>query len=62
MNHTVDKNGIIVRVGSKVRVLEINPSMLFQVNDDEKQNVNTMKGEVFSVYEIDEYRQAWVEK
>jgi hypothetical protein len=62
MNQTIDKNGNIVRVGTKVKVLEISPSLLSQLSDDERPYVLSMKGEVFTVYEIDEYGQAWVEK
>lgn len=62
MNQTTDKNGYIVRVGSKVKVLNISTSLLVQLNDEKRPYVTSMKGEIFTVYEIDEYGQAWVEK
>ncbi len=62
MDQTIDKKGSVVRVGTKVKVLEISPSLLSQLDDNEKPYVRSMQGEVFTVYEIDEYGQAWVEK
>ena len=62
MKQTTDKDGRKIQVGLRVKVLDISPSLLAQLTDEEKPYVISMKGEVFTVYEIDEYGQAWVEK
>ena len=62
MDQIVDKDGNSVRVGSKVKVLEISSSVIGQLDDEERSYVLSMIGEVFDVYEIDEHGQAWVEK
>lgn len=57
-----DKNGTLVRVGSLVRVLSLSGDWLDSLPEDEKENVQSMVGEVFVVEEIDEYGQPWVRK
>jgi len=57
-----DVNGAAVRVGTRVRVLEISPSVLSQLPQSEADCAQSMQGEVFEVYEIDEWGGAWVEK
>ena len=57
-----DVNGTIVRVGTRVRVLKISPSVLSQLPESEAECARSMEGEVFEVYEIDEWGGAWVEK
>jgi hypothetical protein len=59
---TVDRNGATVAVGSVVRVLDIPESLLAKLSSDEAARVKSMKGAVLSVYEIDEWGSAWVEK
>ncbi len=51
-----------VRVGTRVRVLEISASLESVLPPDEVKELATMVGEVFEVYEIDESGGAWVEK
>lgn len=57
-----DVNGAVVRVGTRVRVLEISPSVLSQLPQSEADCARSMQGEIFEVYEIDEWGGAWVEK
>jgi hypothetical protein len=57
-----DRIGVPVTVGTRVRVLAITPSLERDLPADEWQDLKTMVGEVFEVYEIDEYGGAWVEK
>ncbi len=58
----VDKNGNEVKVGSLVRVLKIDQSLIAVLPDEELDDVKSMLNEVLEVYEIDEYDCAWVEK
>ena len=62
MQEVMDKNGMPVRVGANVRLLELSGDWLEQLPDDEKSDVLSMIGEVHEVYEIDEYGLAWVSK
>ena len=57
-----DKFGRTVRVGSKVRIVELSPSFLASLPDDEREDVRSMIGEVFNVDEIDAYGCPWVGK
>jgi len=57
-----DINGAAVRVGTRVRVLKISESVLSQLSESEAEAARSMEGEVLEVYEIDEWRGAWVEK
>jgi len=59
---TVDRLGQTVLVGARVRVLEIPEALMRDVPADEQQDLQSMLGEVFAVYEIDDYGTAWVEK
>ena len=59
---TFDRNGNKVSVGSLVEVNKINSAFIATLPDDEASKVITMLNEVFEVYEIDDYDQAWVEK
>ena len=58
----LDKNGKKVDVGSKVRIINIDPSITANLPKEEVNDINSMLNEVFEVYEIDEYDCAWVEK
>ena len=62
MNQTKDKHGAPVLVGSRVRVLDIRPSVIARLAPEEARDVRSMKGEVLEVYEIDEGGSAWVKK
>ena len=57
-----DINGNVVRVDTRVRVLEISFSVFSQLPESEAECARSMEGEVFEVYEIDEWGGAWVEK
>ena len=58
---TLDCKGRFVKVGTRVRVLSI-PPFRPGLKKDELARINSMVGEEFKVYEIDEYGHAWVEK
>ena len=62
MSEPKDKYGRLVAVGSQVRILELSPSFLASLPPDEIDDVRSMIGEVFEVYEIDEYGSSWVMK
>jgi len=51
-----------VEVGSKVRVLEIDKNTIDFLPQEERKMLASMLNEVLSVYEVDEYGRAWVEK
>jgi hypothetical protein len=57
-----DKNGREVRVGTRVRVLSLSESFLNSLPADEIEDVKSMIGEVFEVYEVDKYGAPWVGK
>ena len=56
----IDCHGAVVRVGSRVRVLELSGDWYDKLPEDEKPHVESMIGEEFEVEEIDEYGQPWV--
>jgi hypothetical protein len=58
----IDKNGTVVTVGQFVRVLGLSGDWFDKLPADERADVESMIGEVFSVEEIDEYGQPWVRK
>jgi hypothetical protein len=59
---TTDRTGCTVTVGTRIRLLEIADSVLRDLPADEQQDLRSMVGEVFEVYEIDKHGAAWVEK
>ena len=59
---TIDRAGVKVIVGISVRVLAIRPSVFDRLPEQERLRVQTMLGEIFPVYEIDNWGSAWVEK
>jgi len=61
-NETRDINGTVVRVGTRIRVLKISASVLAQLPRSEADCARSMEGEVYEVYEVDEWGGAWVEK
>lgn len=62
MKVTKDRSGSPVKLGSKVRVLKIRPSVIEDLPSKEKTDVLSMQGEVLEVYEVDEWGSAWVKK
>ena len=58
----VDRLGNPVAVGTRVRVLQITPSLKDRLPANEWQELETMVGQVFEVCQLDEYGWAWVEK
>src|SRR5262245_10932680 len=58
----VDRHGRRVTVGRNVRVLEVTQTLRERLSPKEWAELQTMVGEVFTVYEIDEHGAAWVEK
>ena len=59
---TTDRAGATVTVGTVVRVLAINPSVIGQLTEEERTRVWSMHGETFHVYDVDRWGCAWVEK
>ncbi len=57
-----DINGEKVKEGDKVKLLSIPEWLLTSVTEEEARDLNSMLGETFVVYEIDEWGGAWVEK
>ena len=49
-------------VGSYVRVLTIPASVTRPLSSEDRAGLESMLGDVFEVYEIDEWGQAWVRK
>jgi len=63
MNKPVkDINGNIVTEGAKVKLLSVPESLLSILPDEEVDELRTMVGDIFEVYEIDEHGGVWVEK
>ena len=62
MRSPIDRNGTLVQVGSRVRLLSLSGNWFDSLPGEEKANVQSMIGEVFEVEEIDEYGQPWVRK
>ena len=62
MTQCLDKFGRPVSVGSRVRLLQLSQQFLQSLPPDEFEEVKSMIGEVFEVYEIDPYGCAWIEK
>lgn len=58
---TVDQNGTKVEVGTLVRVLAIDPSILERLEANERSAVQAMLGAELEVYEVDARGGAWVE-
>jgi len=59
---TTDIGNKTVKEGDSVRVLSIDQTVIEKLSNEEKQDVNSMLGEIFEVEEIDEYGSAWVTK
>lgn len=57
-----DRSGQTVTIGSRVRIVKLDQSPQRQLPADEWDEVATMIGEVFEVYDIDEFGSAWVER
>ena len=62
MEQPRDRNGRVIGIGTRVRLLRLTGAWFDQLPPDEKRDVQSMIGEVFSVYDIDEYGQAWISK
>jgi hypothetical protein len=59
---TTDHKGRAVRVGTRVRVLNLSSAFLDSLPATERRLVSEMVGATFEVDEIDETGQAWVTK
>ena len=57
-----DKNGKTVQEGDMVKVLHIDPSIIDNLPEEEREAVSSMLNEVLRVYEVDDSGQIWVEK
>jgi vesicle coat complex subunit len=59
---TLDINGKAVNVGSVVRVLAVDESVLGDLDPQSRERVLSMVDLCLAVYEVDAYGRAWVEK
>lgn len=57
-----DRNGNVVRVGARVRLLGLSGRWLEELPSEERRDVLSMIGEVFEVEEIDKHGHAWIRK
>jgi len=57
-----DRFGKVVSVGDRVRVVTVTQKTLEGLPLDEQDRVRSMIGEIFKVYEIDNWGYPWVEK
>jgi hypothetical protein len=57
-----DRNGRNVTVGSRVRVVSLAQTFLDSLPENERDELESMIGEVFEVHEIDRYGSPWVGK
>ncbi len=60
--HATDRHGRPVYQGTRVRVLEIAPSLQATLPANEWHELQEMLGQVLTVRQVDEWGQAWVEK
>ena len=60
--YPIDRNGHIVTVGSRVKLIELEEEFLIRLDLVSKQQLLSMIDQEFEVYEIDEYGQPWIEK
>jgi hypothetical protein len=58
----IDRNGNVVCVGARIRLVALSGNWLDELPDDEKPDVLSMIGEVFEVEEIDQYGHPWIRK
>ena len=61
-NSPCDRNGNPVGIGTRVKLLSISESLLEKLPDDEVEELKTMIGKNFEVYEIDEWGGVWVQQ
>ena len=59
---TKDRSGVLVTVGTVIRVIHISSSVLDALDAQEQKRVQSMMGNELSVYEVDQWGCAWVEK
>lgn len=57
-----DTHGEKVEIGSYIKIISLDPKDFSYLEKERLSQIMNMIGEVFKVYEIDEYGQAWVEK
>ena len=58
----VDRIGRPVKVGDRVRLVELSGQWLDDLPDDEKIDVMSMIGDVFTVDEFDDYGHVWISR
>lgn len=61
-NSPCDINGKRVNLGTRVKLLSISKSLLLKLPEDEVEELKTMIGKTFEVYEIDECGRMWVQQ
>lgn len=57
-----DKNGNTVVIGTKSKLLSLSKSLLEKLPEDEAEELKSMIGKKFEVYEIDEWGGVWFSK
>ncbi|MCM5681584.1 hypothetical protein M8A51_18825 [Schlegelella sp. S2-27] len=62
MSAPQDRNGSVVRLGARVRLLGLSGRWLEELPQDERHDVLSMIGQVFEIEEIDGFGHAWVRK
>jgi L-arabinose isomerase len=59
---TIDAHGNTVDVGTLVRVLAIDASAFTELDETNRERVQSMLNQKLAVYEVDPYGRAWVEQ
>jgi hypothetical protein len=58
----VDKNGQPVAVGDIIRIVKLSQDFIDNFSDEERVLIESMIGQFFKIYGIDDYGQPWVSK
>jgi len=59
---SVDHSGNPLCVGDQVLILKIPLSLVYDMQEDSRKVVESCKGEVMKIYEIDQFGFVWLEK
>jgi hypothetical protein len=56
----VDRSGRVVRIGDRVRLLAIRPSILKRITGKERADVSSMLGQILEVFDVYDTGLVWV--